>query len=305
MGSSSWSASVSVVVPSRNEGISLRQTVHGLLGTLPQDAEIVVVDDASEDGSADFLASGYPSVRLVDCASRVGSAVARNRGAAVARGDVIVFCDAHVVCPFGWVEPLLEALRDPGVGAAGPATSVLGSPANVGFGLTFRNEALDVTWLPWRAQEPYEVPILGGAFLAVTRAALEDAGGFDDGIVNWGTEDCELSLRLWLLGLRLLVVPGVTVAHRFRSRLPYQLERGALTHNKLRLATTHLGPERLERVLAAVAGDPELPAALARLLAGDAPERRAAMARSRVHDDDWYFERFGEPARPARKGAST
>src|SRR5215210_2924280 len=97
--------SFSAVIPAHNEGDSLQRTVHALLATLPADGEIVVVDDGSSDGCADFLDSGYPAVRRLRPPVRLGAPAARNAGARDARGELLVFCDAHVIPPFGWADP--------------------------------------------------------------------------------------------------------------------------------------------------------------------------------------------------------
>lgn len=286
-------SSVSAVVVSRDEGERLCHTVHALLATLPRGAEVVVVDDASTDGSADFLGSGYPDVRLIRPPERLGSAAARNAGARAAAGDVVVFCDAHVAPPVGWVEPLLEALARPDVGASGPCVSVMGRPDLRGYGLTWVDAEMNVTWLPRRGTGPYPVPVLGGFFLAMRRDVFAAVGGFDDGILGWGGEDKELCLRLWLLGYRCLVVPEVAVAHHFRSALPFGLERGALWHNLLRIGAVHFGRARLARLLACIAARPHFSVGLARFLEGDGGSRRARLLGERRHDDDWYFARFG------------
>src|SRR5215217_324971 len=129
MSSSSTSRrDLSVVVPSHNEGGNLRDTVHALLATLPSSGEVIVVDDASDDGSADFITSNYGGVRLLRLPERLGASAARNAGAAISSADVFVFSDAHVTPPMGWADVLLSALARPGVGAVAPVISVAGRP---------------------------------------------------------------------------------------------------------------------------------------------------------------------------------
>jgi cellulose synthase/poly-beta-1,6-N-acetylglucosamine synthase-like glycosyltransferase len=268
--------------------------VHGLLATLPADGEIVVVDDASTDGSSDFLGPSYPTVRLVRAEKRLGSPCARNAGARAARGPILVFCDAHVLPPFGWPYLVTRALAAPEVGAAGAAVAVVGRPTSIGYGLAWRDDALNPEWLPWRDDSPYPVPILGGAFLAIRSEVFRDVGGFDEGIVDWGGEDAELSLRLWLLGYTCLVLPRVAVAHEFRARLPHTLRPGALSHNLLRIGAVHFGRDRLARLVAELARRPDFPVAVARLLDGDYETRRSELRARRRHDDDWYFEQFAD-----------
>jgi len=290
---SSSSPSLSAVVISRNEGALLRGTVHALLGTLPRSAEVVVVDDASTDGSADFLGSSYPSVRLVRPPERRGASAGRNLGARSARGDVLVFCDAHVLPPAGWVDPVCTALEDPATGAVGVGVSVQGRPDLRGYGLTWTDAALNVAWLPRRGGGPYPVPVVGGFFLAMRRDVFAATGGFDDGILGWGGEDRELCLRLWLLGHPCVMVPEVTVVHRFRATLPHALEPGALWHNLLRIGGVHFQRQRLARLLRCLTRLPDFSLGLARYLEGDGAVRRRRLSELRAHDDDWYFERFG------------
>src|SRR5688500_1987853 len=86
MPSSSRSPSVSVVVVAHNEGEHLRRSVHNLLATMPDDGELIVVDDRSTDASAAGLTERYPTVRVVRPSSRLGGAAARNLGASHAGG---------------------------------------------------------------------------------------------------------------------------------------------------------------------------------------------------------------------------
>lgn len=303
MSSSSRSGpSVSAVVPAHNEGESLRSTVHALLATLPADGEVVVVDDCSSDGSAAFVDGGYPSVRCVRPPERLGAAAARNLGAREARGRILVFTDAHVLPPFGWPGAFERVLRDESVGAVSTAVSAIGAPARVGYGLVWRDDALNVEWLPRRSKEPYPVPILGGCFLGIRREAFERAGGFDGGLEGCGGEDAELSLRLWLLGYRQLLIPDLVVGHRFRRTRPYDMQATAITHNFLRIGTVHFGTARLGRLVRCLSGSPAFPAAYASLVLGDTAARRVRLRAMRVHDDDWYFERFGELLTRERTG---
>ena len=284
--------SVSAVVVSHNEGDHLRRTVDSLLAGLPRDGEVVVVDDGSDDGSADGLQTSYLGVTVVRAQTRLGVSAARNLGAAHARGDVLVFSDAHVTAPPGWLAPLREVLARPGVGAVAPVVSAMGHPDARGHGFSWKDALLNVEWLPRQHEEPYPVPLLAGCFLALRRDVFTTIGGFDPGMVLYGTEDAELCLRLWTQGLDCMLAPSVTVAHLFRSAHPYPVPWEALLHNVLRLAVVHFGPERTERVVAGLARNDAFPAAFARLAASDAWQRRDAVRAARRYDDDWFCERF-------------
>ena len=284
---------MSVVVPSHNEGANLRRTVNSLLAGLPDDGEIIVVDDQSTDGSADSLLEGYGGVTVLRPVTRQGVVGARNLGAAQARGEVLVFSDAHVTVPLGWTEPLLEVLAQPHVGAAGPVISVMGSPASRGYGFRWSDSALNVEWLGWQDSEPHPVPLLGGGFMALRREVFEAVGGFDPGMVLWGSEDAELCLRLWTLGYECWLAPALDVAHLFRAAHPYAIDWEAPLHNLLRVAVVHFGPERTQRLVRCLAGQSAFPAAFARLAGSDAWLRRAEVHAARRFDDDWFCQRFG------------
>ena len=57
--------------------------------------------------------------------------------------------------------------------------------------------------------------------MAMRHDTLTQAGAFDEGMAQWGSEDVELCLRYWLLGYEAWVVPEVTVLHYFRKQRPY------------------------------------------------------------------------------------
>lgn len=280
-----------MVIPAHNEGDHLERTVRAFQRTLPASSEIVVVDDGSSDGSAGFIGGGDDRLRLIRT-ERIGAARARNHGARLACGAVLIFADAHLDLPPGWHAPLLEALDDRRVGAAGPAISVLGQPERIGFGMRVTGPNLGVAWLEARGRSPYPVPILGGAFLAMRREVFQESGGFDPGLIRWGGNDLELSLRLWLLGYELRVVPQAEVAHLFRTRHPYPVGWTAVLHNLLRVAFVHFNPERIKRVLAVFQPHRDLAAAVAMNVESDVWSRRAALSGQRRRDDNWFFDSF-------------
>lgn len=283
---------ISVVVVSINEGVSLQRTVENLAATLPDDAELVVVDDGSDDGSADFVTYSPYQIQLFRTGG-AGVAGARNFGARCTTGKVIVFADAHIEVPQGWWAPLLHAVEDQAVGAAAPAIAVADDRDRMGFGLRFDAPDLEIEWLDKRCQAPYDVPILPGCCLAMRRDVFDATGGFDDGLIRSGGVDNELAVRFWLLGYHLRIVPEVIVFHLFRDRHPYSISWRTVVHNKLRLALLHFHEERLARVTAALREWHGFAEGLALALAGDVDLRRRQLLAQRIHDDTWLFETFG------------
>lgn len=285
---------VSVVIISHNEGPRLRATIEGVLTTAPRSTmDVVVVDDHSTDGSTEFLLDGSTGVKLVRPGTRMGIAGARNYGASQALGEILVFSDAHVVPADGWLDPLLHVLDDPHVGAVAPAIVDMNGPAARGYGFSWGDAGLSVSWNVTRPAGPSEVAFLCGCFLALRRAVFDRVGLFDAGLGTWGLEDAELCLRLWRAGLSCVVTPQSEVAHLFRKEFPYMVDWEGLVHNRLRVATVHFGEASLSRVVAHECTHAAFAPAFARLVGSDVWERRAVVQEMVIHDDLWFIDRFG------------
>jgi GT2 family glycosyltransferase len=301
--------SVSVVVIARDEGEYLARTVEQLRATTPAGTEILVIDDGSTDGSADFLGEGVsPSGCDVDAAARerlqhgpllirsqdLGVAAARNLGASFAAGEVLIFADAHIEVSNEWWQPLIALLEsDPAIGAVSPMISDVHQRHRRGCGLKFTGPELTAEWLPRRSDAPHPAAILPGCTLAIRRRVFQDSGGFDGGMICSGGIDNELCLRLWLLGYTLWIEPRVEVIHLFRQRHPYPIRWDTVLYNRLRLAFIHFDRPRVERVIRTLRSHDCFPAALAMTVQSNISARRSAVWDERVHDVDWFFDKFG------------
>lgn len=270
----------------------LRRTVDRLDATLPPSAEIVVVDDGSSDGSADFLKRGGRRRRLIRT-DNLGVARGRNHGARLSRGRILVFSDAHIEAPAGWWKPLVKILKDPAVGAVGPGITDYVNRERRGFGMRFTDAAMHAEWLCPEFDDPIEVPLLPGGFWAMRRDVFEATGGLDADMLRWGAEDFEFSLRLWTLGYKVKVAPEVEVAHVFRRQSPYPVESRWPRHNQLRTAFIHFSDELFDRVKKSLSGHDEFAEGLDLFRNSSAAERRAHVQATRVRDDQWYFQTFG------------
>jgi GT2 family glycosyltransferase len=168
-------------------------------------------------------------------------------------------------------------------------------PATVectGYGQKWSDATLAVGWLGQQGSMPYPVPLLCGCFLAFRKEVFAEVGGFDGGMVLWGAEDSEISIRLWLSGYECWVAPQVEVEHVFRAQFPYEVKWEPILHNRLRLAALHLGPRRLQRVVEKLKQYDEFAAASVRLLSGDLGARTLQVRGLRRRDDDWFFGKF-------------
>ena len=281
---------ISVVVISRNEGKELKRTVENFDDTLPAGAEILVIDDGSTDGSADQLSTRRGRIKL-HRVKNYGVARARNLGAREARGDVIVYADAHLRLEPSWWRPMVEVLQNPKVGGVAPA--IVGyRPGPVGYGLTFTGCQLEVRWLRRKPRGPVAAPIIPGCCFATRRDVIESTGGWDDRQLQRGNIDNEGCVRFWMLGYELMIAPDTVVAHKLRKRSPYRVGWPEFLFNRLRLAFVHFNAERLGKVVTGLRNYPGFGEALSLLASSDIAERRREIDARRIHDDDWYCNRF-------------
>jgi GT2 family glycosyltransferase len=277
---------ISVIVVTRNEGAELRRTVENFRDTLPAKSEVVIVDDASTDGSTRGL-------RGVIKTPGIGVARARNLGATHSKGDLIVWADAHIRLDKFWWQPLADVLEDRNVAGAAPGVTHLPATRNCGYGLELTGPDLDARWLARKADTPFAAPIIPGCCFMMRRAVFDATGGWDTGMHHRGGVDNEGSVRFWMLGYDLLIVPQVVIRHRFRESSPYHVGWPEYIHNRLRLAFAHFSPPRLAKVVRALQDHEAFGEAMALLVEGDISLRRKEMLARRTRTDDWYFERFG------------
>lgn len=215
-------AAVTVVIPAWNAADDLPACLDGVVAQEYPDLEILVVDDASTDATAEIAAS-RPRVRVLRSPENRGPAAARNRGIAAARGDVLVFLDADsIVRDRDWVarHATLHGGRAPLV--------VGGGVRGTGKSLVARADG----YCHWCTNIPYgpaRVTSLGDPGCArvtrhlvtnnmsVRRATLERIGPFDETFRTGEDVDfCERALRH---GASLRLEPTLTVEHRDRERL--------------------------------------------------------------------------------------
>ena len=179
----------------------------------------------------------------------------RNFGARQARGDVIVYADAHLRLEPDWWRPLVEALENPKVGGVAPAISGY-RPGPIGYGLTFKDSRLEVRWQRQKPRGPVAAPIIPGCCFATRRDVIEATGGWDDSQLQRGNIDNEGCVRFWMLGYDLMITPNTIVAHKFRKRSPYHVGWPEFLFNRLRLAFVHFNARRLGKVVAGLRNYP-------------------------------------------------
>lgn len=198
---------LSVIIPVYNSRRFLAQGLKALAeGTRTPD-ELLVVDDGSTDGSGNLAQSfGARIITLTD--GPRGPARARNRGAAQARGDLLVFLDADVVVHPDTLAGIEAYFTGPSAPAALFGSYDAGPPAP---GLVSRFKNLLHHFTHQHSQR--EASTFWAGCGALRREDFVALGGFDEAYATPAVEDIELGLRLRRAGRRILLAPEVQVTH--------------------------------------------------------------------------------------------
>ncbi len=194
--------------------------------------EIIVVDNASSDGSVDMVAGKYPGVTLLACEDNLGFSAANNRGTAVARGDYLLFLNSDtVVFADSLVEPLSYMRANPQVGALTVRLVYpngerdpdnhrgFPTPWNSlchfsGLSRVFPNSPRLNGY--FRGYEEFEavhaVPVIAGSYMMMPRALDRQLGGWDETYFFYG-EDIDYCYRIHQAGYEIVYYPLVKVLH--------------------------------------------------------------------------------------------
>jgi GT2 family glycosyltransferase len=198
---------VSVVIPLHNGGDDLCRCLQALAASIQPPDEVIVVDDASTDGSA-ALARTLGARVLTLSHGPQGPAVARNRGAAVAQGDILVFLDADVAISPDAMDQIVAAFRrEPDLAAL--FGSYDDAPAATDFLSQYKN--LFHHYVHQTACE--EASTFFGACGAIRRDVFLALGGYDERYRQPSIEDIELGYRLTGAGHRIRLCKTLQVKH--------------------------------------------------------------------------------------------
>ena len=217
---------VSVIVLNYNGLKFLAGCFDTLLASTYPDVELLMVDNASTDGSVEFVREHYPQVAVIQSGGNIGYSAGNNLGIAAARGQIVLLLNNDVEVTPGWLEPIVEEFQSdarvaacqpkilhmihPGsfeyAGAAGGFMDRLGYPYL--RGRVFQTIEAD------RGQYDTDLDLFwtSGAAMAIRKSALADSGTLDEDFVHH-MEEIDLCWRLLLQGYRLRVRTDSVIYH--------------------------------------------------------------------------------------------
>ncbi|MFN2505165.1 MAG: glycosyltransferase family 2 protein [Acidimicrobiales bacterium] len=205
--------------------------------------EIVVVDNASSDGSEAALADSDAEARWLPTGANLGYGKAANRGVGVTSAPYVMVLNPDVLVEPGTVKALVAALeRDPALAVVGPRVEQpdgslypsarrfpdLGTAAGHAFlGYVAPDNRFSRAYklLDWDHRHAGDVDWVSGSCLLARRTAYEGVGGFDERYFMY-VEDVDLCWRLWRAGWRVGYEPSGRVVHAgaaSTNQAPYRM----------------------------------------------------------------------------------
>lgn len=216
----------SLVIPNWNGKDLLQRFVPSWLAAIEghPGSEVVVVDNGSADGSAEWLQANYPEVRLVALEKNLGFGGGSNAGFRAAKNDIVVLLNSDMRVEPDFLQPLLDGFTDANVFAVS-CQIFLGDP-------TKRREETGLTQGWWTDgalrvshREDAAVDRLfpcfygGGGSCAFDRRKFFELGGFDHLLAPFYLEDTDLGFQAWKRGWKVLYQPASIVHHEHRGTI--------------------------------------------------------------------------------------
>jgi len=196
---------ISVVIPAYNGGMQLDACLDAIAHLSTPAAEVIVVDDGSDDGSIQRAAAR--GIRILPTSGRTGPAVARNVGAQAATGDILFFLDADVCAHEDAVERVAAAFADPSIDA------VIGSYDDNPSSRDFLSQYKNLMHCFVHQNAHSEASTFWSGCGAIRRDVFLAMSGFDASYKRPAIEDIELGYRLRKAGRRILLDRDLRVKH--------------------------------------------------------------------------------------------
>jgi GT2 family glycosyltransferase len=250
---------VSIIIVNWNTRDLLRNCLRSIITQTTAAHEIIVVDNASHDGSADMVRTEFPDITLIANSENGGFAAANNQGLRISRGRTVLLLNPDTIILDGAIDKMLDWLyRHPGVGCVG--CQVLEGP-----GVLQRTCFADPTllnsvvmefglmrlapWIPffgrswytnWDRRSEREVDVVSGMFMLVPRTVMDQVGLLDEAFFVYG-EESDWCRRIRKAGYPCVFTPEAQIIHldggskstsQIRSRMYVQIQKSHLIYTR-------------------------------------------------------------------------
>lgn len=214
---------VSIIIPNYNGKIHLEECLNSLQRIESDDYEIVFVDNASEDGSVEFVKDNFPGIKILQLEKNYGFAEGCNLGVEKAQGDYIVFLNNDTKVDAHWLKELLVAKETYGENHIYSSKVLFydepGTLNTIGGMITPMGSGLDMNFGKEDIAEYNNVRFVGspsGCSMLLKKSLFLEMGGFDNDYFAY-LEDVDFGWRCWLRGHKTYYIPESIVYHKYGS----------------------------------------------------------------------------------------
>lgn len=220
VGSDSFAAGfegTSIVIPSLNQQTYLADCIESIRQYTPEPHEIIVIDNGSTDGTADYLRSlPRGTVRYKICDRNLGFAGGVNQGLMMARGTTIMFLNNDTVVTERWLTNLLACLHSSDrFGLVGPVTNYISGEQLIDTTYT-STEEMHRFAASFNRSDPGKWAVTGrltGFCVLMRREVFRRIGFLDEGFEVGNCEDDDFGFRNRLLGFDLVIAKDTFIHH--------------------------------------------------------------------------------------------
>ena len=227
----------SIVIPSLNEWYYLDITLDSIYNYVDLDLleDIVIVDDGSDKEDYKFLEnhSLKNKVKLIKNESRKWPSYSRNKGAENAKGEILIFLDAHMYCHNLDLQKLKSLKHYIDKWALQWTIWDLANKQVKWQIYKIKDYLLNSTWeSPNEEGSIVETPAIAGWFTIISKNIFNTIWWFNTKFNSWWVEDIELSFRLWTFGYNMYYTNDVSIAHYFKKSFNYEVDTKDVFYNK-------------------------------------------------------------------------
>lgn len=220
---------VAIIIVSYDSRQEIGACLDALADRIDRGTTVTVVDNASPDGTAEFVRQRWPSVQVIDAGGNLGFSRANNVGIAATMSEYVLLLNPDTIATPAAIARLVSALdSQPDTAIAGPRLLDEHRQPELSFGppispwgeltqklrmsLYARRVPMAVRYVEKRSREAGDRAWVTGACLLIRRSDLEAAGRLDERFFMY-TEDVDLCTEVRARGRRVIFVPDAEVVH--------------------------------------------------------------------------------------------
>ena len=243
---------LSVLIVNYNAEPVLRDCLHAVYrNTVERPLEVLVVDNASSDGSLTMLARDFPEVQVIASQENLGFSRGNNLAIQAARGRYLLLLNNDTLVTPGALDTLLRLIKArPEVGALGPLLRNADGSVQISYGrmigfraellqkllfaLSSRGNPLVARYLEWRARREAHPDWVSGACILLRADVLRQVGALDENFFMY-TEEVDLCHRIRNRGYRVLYSPEAEIVHLGGKSTESNSEKAAIEYRRSQL----------------------------------------------------------------------